>query len=104
MAKYCVKCGKALPDGVEICPDCNAAAAQEREAALFTHMTPDAEVWKAAEPVKQHKQKAKKIGSRKRTAGFYIAAAVLVIAAAVLLIFGQPSSTAHSRSTGARRA
>lgn len=92
MAKYCVKCGKALPDGVEICPDCNAAAAQEREAALFTHMTPDAEVWKTAEPVKQHKQKAKKAGNRKRTAGFYIAAAVLVIAAAVLLIFGQPSS------------
>ena len=45
MAKYCVKCGKALPDGVEICPDCNAAAAQEeKEAALFTHMTSDAEV------------------------------------------------------------
>ncbi len=92
MAKYCVKCGKVLPDGVEICPNCDAAAAQEREAALFTHMTPDAEVWKTAEPVKQRKLKKKKTRSARRTAGFYIAACVLVAAAAILIIFGQPAS------------
>ena len=69
MAKYCVKCGKALPDGVEICPECNAAAAQEKEAALFTHMTPDAEVWKTAEPVKE-RRKAKKSRTAQRTAFF----------------------------------
>ncbi len=91
MAKYCVKCGKALPDGVEICPDCNATAAQEKEAALFTHMTPDAEVWKPAEPVKQ-RRRAKRPRSARRTAFFYAMAAVLVIAAAVLIIFGQPAS------------
>lgn len=91
MAKYCVKCGKALPEGVEVCPDCNAAAAQEKEAALFTHMTPDAEVWKTAEPVKQRK-KNKKSRAAKRTAFFYAAAAVLVVAAVVLIIFGQPAS------------
>ena len=91
MAKYCVKCGKALPDGVEICPECNAAAAQEKEAALFTHMTPDAEVWKTAEPVKQ-RQKAKKPRSAQRNAFLYTLAGVLVVAAAVLILFGQPAS------------
>lgn len=91
MAKYCVKCGKALPDGVEICPDCNVSAAQEKEAALFTHMTPDAEVWKTAEPVKQ-RRRAKRPRSAQRTAFFYSLAAVLVVAAAVLIIFGQPAS------------
>ena len=92
MAKYCVKCGKALPDGVEVCPECSAAAApEEKEAALFTHMTPDAEVWKTAEPVKE-RRRAKKSRSAQRTAFFYAAAAVLVIAAAVLIIFGQPAS------------
>ena len=92
MAKYCVKCGKALPDGVEVCPDCNVQGSQERDAALFTHMTSDAEVWKTAEPVKERAKKNKKQGNLKRTAGFYIAAAVLIIAAAVLIIFGQPAS------------
>ena len=91
MAKYCVKCGKALPDGVEICPECNAAAAQEKEAALFTHMTPDAEVWKTAEPVKK-RQKAKKPRSAQRNAFLYSLAGVLVVAAAVLILFGQPAS------------
>ena len=92
MAKYCVKCGKTLPDGVEICPDCNAAAAQEeKEAALFTHMSPSAEVWKPPEPVKE-RRKGKKSRNAQRTAFFYAAAAVLVVAAAVLIIFGQPAS------------
>lgn len=93
MAKYCVKCGKALPDGVEICPACSAdAAPEEKEAALFTHMTPDAEVWKTPEPVKQGRKKAKKPRSARRTAFFYAAAAVLVVAAVVLIVFGQPAS------------
>ena len=87
MAKYCVKCGKTLPDGVEVCPDCNAAAAQEREAALFTHMTSDAEVWKTAEPVKPKR-------SRKlfRNAWIYLAGALLVAAAVILILMGQPAS------------
>ena len=93
MAKYCVKCGKALPDGVEICPECNAAGAQEeKEAALFTHMTSDAEVWKSAEPVKLRRQKAPRPRGAQRTAFFYALAGVLVVAAAVLIIFGQPAS------------
>ena len=89
MAKYCVKCGKTLPDGVEVCPDCNAAAAQEREAALFTHMTSDAEVWKAAEPVKQ---KPKRNGKLFRNAWIYLAGALLVAAAVILILVGQPAS------------
>ena len=89
MAKYCVKCGKTLPDGVEVCPDCNAAAAQEREAALFTHMTSDAEVWKTAEPVKQ---KPKRAGKLFRNAWFYLAGVLLVAAAVILILVGQPAS------------
>ena len=91
MAKYCVKCGKPLPDGTDVCPDCNAAAAQEKEAALFTHMSSDAEVWKSPEPVKERK-KTQKSRSAQRNAFLYSLAAVLVVAAAVLLIFGQPAS------------
>ena len=89
MAKYCVKCGKTLPDGVEICPDCNAAAAQEREAALFTHMTPDAEVWKTAEPVKQ---KPKRVRKALRNIWIYVAGLLLVAAAVILILFGQPAA------------
>ncbi len=92
MAKYCVKCGKTLPDGVEVCPDCNITAeSEEKEAALFTHMSPTAEVWKTAEPVKD-RRKAKKPRNARRTAFFYAAAAVLVVAAVVLVVFGQPAS------------
>lgn len=89
MAKYCVKCGKALPDGVEVCPDCNAAAAQEREAALFTHMTPDAEVWKTAEPVKTRPKRSRSLG---RNFWIVIAGVLLIAAAAVLILFGQPAA------------
>ena len=89
MAKYCVKCGKTLPDGVEICPDCNAVAAQEREAALFTHMTSDAEVWKAAEPVKQ---KPKRDHKAFRNAWLYLAGVLLVAAAVILILVGQPAN------------
>lgn len=89
MAKYCIKCGKALPEGVEICPDCNAAAAQEREAALFTHMSPDAEVWKTAEPVKQ---KPKRADKAQRNFWLYLAGALLVAAAVILIILGQPAN------------
>ncbi len=92
MAKYCVKCGKALPEGVEICPDCNAAAAQERDAALFTHMSSDTEVWKTADPVKRKKGKAKRSRSARQMLWIYISASVLVIAAAVLILFGQPAA------------
>ena len=89
MAKYCVKCGKALPDGVEICPECNAAAAQEREAALFTHMTPDAEVWKTPEPVKQ---KPKRPAKAMNGLWITIAGLLLVAAAVILILLGQPAS------------
>ncbi len=89
MAKYCVKCGKALPDGVEVCPDCNVAAEQEREAALFTHMTSDAEVWKAAEPVKQKPKRDRKLY---RNAWLILAGALLVAAAVILILVGRPDA------------
>ena len=89
MAKYCVKCGKALPEGVEICPDCHTSAAQEREAALFTHMTPDAEVWKSPEPVKQKPRRSR---SAIRNLWIYLAGALLIAAAVILIVLGQPAA------------
>lgn len=89
MAKYCAKCGKALPEGVEVCPDCNVAATQEREAALFTHMSPGAEVWKTPEPVDQRPKRAPKA---LRNVWIYLAGALLVAAAVILLLLGQPAS------------
>ncbi len=48
MAKYCIKCGKSLPEGSEMCPYCNPAEG-ERSAALFTTLSSGTEVWKEKE-------------------------------------------------------
>jgi len=77
MSKYCIKCGKPLPKGVEICPDCSDEH-QEKEAALFTRMTSETEVWKSPEPAKQKKQRASRARGNRR-AGF-IGVTVLVVA------------------------
>ena len=92
MTKYCAKCGKALPEGVEICPDCGPDA-REGEAALFTRMTAETEVWKTAEPAKQRKAKIKirkpHIGGHTLAMGG--CAAVVVIAAVLLILLSQPA-------------
>ena len=46
MAKYCAKCGKTLPDGVEICPTCTSGDSNVGAAALFTRLTSETEIWK----------------------------------------------------------
>lgn len=74
MAKYCVKCGKPLPDGVEICPECNVAT-EAAEAALFTRITADTEVWK--DPGAKVKR-PKRTRSQKEKLGFALAS-VLVL-------------------------
>ena len=91
MSKYCIKCGKPLPKGVEICPDCSDEH-QETEAALFTRMTAEAEVWKSPEPVKQKKQRPSRSRGNRR-AGFIGLAvlAVLLIAGCMVLLF-RPSA------------
>ena len=83
MAKYCVKCGKVLPDGVEICPECNVAA-EATEAALFTRITADTEVWK--EPTEKKKKKKERV-KRTRTQKEKIAYAAAGVVVFAFLIF-----------------
>ena len=90
MAKYCANCGKALPDGVELCPDCGGAATEDG-AALFTRMTAETEGWKTAEE-REKKERPKLTLSQKQLAA-YIGAAVAVVALAVcLILYIQPSN------------
>ena len=91
MPKYCDKCGKPLPDGVEICPDCSAERAQEDEAALFTRMTSETEVWKSSEPAKKSRL-AKKVRSNRSKIVMYSGAAVLIALAAFLILFFRPEA------------
>ncbi len=94
MAKFCVKCGKPLPDGVDICPECNRAAAQESEAALFTRMTSETEIWKTSEPAKTRVKKVRiktARGSRKNIAVFAGAGAAVILAV-VLILLSQPAN------------
>lgn len=88
MAKYCAKCGKALPDGEELCPDCHVPA-QETDAALFTRMTAETEVWKEDDGGKKPKRvrpKATRSQKQKLLYGAAALLAVLVIAAAILFV------------------
>ena len=75
MAKYCVKCGKVLPEGQEVCPDCSIPA-EATDAALFTRITADTEVWK--DPREKHKR-PRITRSQKEKLGFAVAT-VLVLA------------------------
>ncbi len=89
MAKYCANCGKALPDGVELCPDCGGTATEDG-AALFTRMTAETEGWKTAEE-KPKKERPKPTRSQKQLMA-YIAAAVVVVALAVcFILYIQPA-------------
>ena len=95
MAKYCSKCGKAIPDGEEKCPACHADEPSRDDAALFTRMTAETEVWK--EPQQPGKKRRKKRAIRKlrsmRERLLLYAAAVLLVAATVFVItYTQPYS------------
>ncbi|MBR5491429.1 MAG: NPCBM/NEW2 domain-containing protein [Oscillospiraceae bacterium] len=92
MAKYCVKCGKALPEGVEICPDCNALGQSEADAALFT-MLSNAEIWREsdAEEQKRRERAEKRRKNRKRNTIITVAI-ILAIAIAALVLFFMPVS------------
>ena len=65
MAKYCIKCGKALPEGTEICPVCNQAADAASDAALFTRITAETEIWKETENGKKPKKEITESGKQR---------------------------------------
>jgi len=91
MTKYCAKCGKALPEGSEVCPDCGPAG-REGEAALFTRMTAETEVWKTPEPVKKKRVRVKLPKLNAKTAVLGCATVLLAAAAVILIILTQPAA------------
>lgn len=93
MAKYCAKCGKALPEGVEICPDCHATA-QEDGAAPFTRMTAETEVWKTPEEKTRRpkRERPKRTRTQKQIMGIAAAAAAVLALAVFLIIYVQPAN------------
>lgn len=92
MAKYCVKCGKTLPDGVEICSECNARAGQADDAALFTRMTAETEVWKESTDQTKKRRRAKIIRSNRQRILLYAGAVLLVAFTVFIIVFTLPSS------------
>ncbi len=93
MAKYCIKCGKALPEGVEICPDCNALGQSEADAALFTMLTSNAEIWRESDEDEKRKQaRAEKFRKNKKKIVIGSVAGVLVLAIAFTVLFFLPVS------------
>ena len=93
MAKYCVKCGKALPEGVEICPDCNAVGQNEADAALFTMLTSNAEIWReSSEDVERRRQRAQRRRENRGKIIIGCVAGVLVLAIAFTVLFFLPVS------------
>lgn len=91
MAKYCSKCGRTLPDGVEKCPVCHSEESEKLEAALFTQMTAETEIWKEAQTEKKRPKVRRKPGRRERLT-LYGAAVLLVALTAFIIIFTQPAS------------
>lgn len=92
MAKYCIKCGKALPDGVEICPDCNVGTQSGNDAALFTMMTAETEVWKDSGEEERKRERAKALRRNKNKIIIGSAAAFVVVLGIFLGVFFHPSA------------
>lgn len=86
MSKYCANCGRLLPDGADVCPDCHIEGV-ENEAALFTKITAETEAWKAEKPVR-----AKKKPGQLRPILYVLAGLIAVAAAVVLIIALQPAN------------
>ena len=92
MAKYCVKCGKALPDGVEICSECNAKAEQASDAALFTRMTAETEVWKESDDQTKKRRRMKMLRNNRQRILLYAGAVLLVALTVFVITFTTPTS------------
>ncbi len=91
MAKYCSKCGRALPEGVEICSICHGTKSSESDAALFTSMTAETEVWKEV-PAPGKGAAAKRRYLNKEKMILYIAAVLLTVITAFVVMRTMPSS------------
>ena len=85
MAKYCIKCGKALPEGADVCPECNAIGQSEADAALFTKLTSSADAWRESEEEERKRlRRAENFQKNRKT--IIIAAACAVVAIAIILL------------------
>ena len=85
MAKYCIKCGKALPEGADVCPDCNAIGQSEADAALFTKLTSSADAWRESEEEERKRlRRAENFQKNRKT--IIIAAVCAVVAIAIILL------------------
>ena len=92
MAKYCSQCGRALPEGVEKCPVCHAQEEPGSEAALFTQISAQTEVWKdPSQPEKKRAKIRRKPGTREKLL-IYTGAVLLVALTAFVIIFTQPGT------------
>lgn len=91
MAKYCSKCGRVLPEGKEKCPVCHPEE-EGSDAALFTRMTAETEVWKEAPKPGGGRKIAKRIRSSREKLALYSGAVLLVAITAFIIIFTQPAS------------
>lgn len=92
MAKYCDKCGKALPEGIEKCPDCSAQTQEGESAALFTMMTAETEIWKDSGAEERKNEKREQLKKNKKK--ILIAASSIVVAAVAifLILFFRPGA------------
>lgn len=93
MAKYCIKCGKVLPEGADVCPDCNAIGQSESDAALFTKLTSSADAWRESEEEERKiLRRAENFHKNRKTIIIAAACALLAIAIILLVVFNLPAA------------
>ncbi|MCQ2406260.1 MAG: NPCBM/NEW2 domain-containing protein [Oscillospiraceae bacterium] len=91
MAKFCTKCGKALPKGSETCPECSAFLAREG-AALFTQISHETESWKDTSAEEKKEKRIKKIKNNKLYILICIAAVIFAVGVGFLIYYTSASS------------
>jgi|GEM_PF-1643890 len=93
MARYCEKCGKPIPDKAKVCPKCYDQPSQEDEAALFTRVSDETEVWRTPEPsASKFKKTIKYFSSIKKQLIIGSATVVVALLAVVITVSSLPSS------------
>ncbi len=93
MAKYCIRCGKALPEGTDVCPDCNVVGQSKADAALFTKLTSSADAWRESEEEERKLlRRAENFQKNRKTIIIAAVCAVIAIAIILLVTLNLPSS------------
>ncbi|MCC8156281.1 MAG: zinc-ribbon domain-containing protein [Oscillospiraceae bacterium] len=92
MARYCSNCGAELPDGEKFCPNCGAAAMDADDAALFTKITAETEVWRSEADVKGGSGALRAFVRRRRGLIYAIAALLAAALIALAIVLVQPVS------------